>query len=91
MAIVLGQAANAFACRSATRRPGQLGWGTNRLLFVTVAIDVGFGFVVLLVPPIARELGHASPPVVGWLIAVLALPLVLAVDALSKLRTSHVA
>ena len=90
MAIVFGQAANAFACRSATRRPGQLGWGTNRLLFVTVAIDVGFAFAVLFVPPVARELGHASPPTIGWLVAVLAMPLVLAVDALSKRRTSGI-
>jgi calcium-translocating P-type ATPase len=88
MAIVLGQAANAFACRSATRRPGQLGWGTNRLLLVTVAIDVAFAFVVLLVPPIARELGHASPPMMGWVVALLTMPLVLVVDAWSKRRTS---
>jgi magnesium-transporting ATPase (P-type) len=88
MAIVLGQAANAFACRSATRRPGQLGWGTNRLLLVTVAIDVAFAFVVLLVPPIARELGHASPPMTGWMVALLTMPLVLVVDAWSKRRTS---
>ena len=32
IAVVLGQAANAFACRSATRWPGDSGWTTNRLL-----------------------------------------------------------
>ena len=31
-AVVFGQAANAFACRSTTRSPRQLGWTSNRLL-----------------------------------------------------------
>ena len=31
-AVVIGQIANAFACRSATRWPGALGWTSNRLL-----------------------------------------------------------
>ena len=30
-AVVIGQAANAFACRSATRPPWLLGWRSNRL------------------------------------------------------------
>ena len=42
MAVVLGQAANAFACRSARRPPWQLGWWTNRLLVLAVAVELLF-------------------------------------------------
>ena len=82
--IVLAQTANAFACRSSTRRPGQLGWTTNRLLLVTVTIELAFALTVLMVAPFARELEHASPPLWGWVMAVASLPLVLAVDAAEK-------
>ena len=69
MTVVLAQAANAFACRSSTRWPGDLGWTTNRLLLPAIAIGLAFSLVVLLVPPIAHELGQATPPLVGWLMA----------------------
>jgi len=82
--IVLAQTANAFACRSSTRRPGQLGWTTNRLLLVTVTIELAFALTVLMVAPFARGLEHASPPLWGWVMAVASLPLVLAVDAAEK-------
>ncbi|MEX0847124.1 MAG: cation-transporting P-type ATPase [Ilumatobacteraceae bacterium] len=89
--IVLGQSANAFACRSATRRPGQLGWATNPLLFVTTGIEGAFALTVLLVPWFASHLGHASPPLWGWAVAAASIPLVLAVDALDKRhRRRHV-
>jgi calcium-translocating P-type ATPase len=84
MTVVLGQKANAFACRSSTRRPGQLGWTTNRLLPFSILIELTFAAVVLFVGPIARELEHQGPLLVGWLVAVLSIPLVLAVDALDK-------
>jgi magnesium-transporting ATPase (P-type) len=85
-AVVLGQMANAFACRSTTRWPGSLGWTTNRLLLGAVAVEllalVGF----LFVPPVASLLGHAPPPLWGWAVAALAVPAVLAADALHKWR-----
>lgn len=82
--IVLGQTANAFACRSATRRPDQLGWTTNPMLFFTTGTEVVFALAVLLVPWAATHLGQASPPLWGWVLAVLSMPMVLAVDALEK-------
>ena len=84
MTVVLGQKANAFACRSSTRRPGQLGWTTNRMLLVTVWIELAFALTVLLVPWLAAKLGQSNPPLVGWAVAVASMPLVLAVDALDK-------
>ncbi len=84
MTVVLAQAANAFACRSARRTPWALGWLGNRLLPPAVAAGTAFSLLVLLVPPIAQALGHRTPSAAGWLVAVLAMAAVLGVDALDK-------
>jgi magnesium-transporting ATPase (P-type) len=86
MTVVIAQTANAFACRSSTRWPGTLGWTTNRLLIPAAGLELLFSFVVLFFGPIADELGHANPPLAGWLVAVLAAAAVLAVDAFDKRR-----
>jgi len=84
MTVVFGQKANVFACRSSTRWPGALGWTTNRLLMPAGAMELAFSFAVLLITPVAAVLGQASPPMAGWLVALAAPPIVLAVDALDK-------
>jgi magnesium-transporting ATPase (P-type) len=89
MAVVLGQSANAFACRSATRWPGALGWTTNRFLIPAVLAGLAFSLAVLFVDPIARELGHANPPLAGWLVAGATAVIVLAVDAIDKARRAR--
>ncbi len=88
-AVVLGRAANAFACRSSSRWPGALGWRTNRLLLPAIGIGVAFSLVVLLVPPIAHGLDQANPPLLGWLAALAAPMAVLAVDAVDKWHRSR--
>jgi magnesium-transporting ATPase (P-type) len=87
-AVILGQAANAFACRSSTRTPGSLGWGSNRLLLGAVGLALVLGAAFVLVPPVARMLGHAPPPLAGWFVAAATAPAVLVVDHLDK-RRSH--
>ena len=82
--VVLGQKANAFACRSTSVWPGRLGWTTNRLLLVAGVIELAFSLVVLLVPAIAAVLGQAAPPPIGWVVALAAIPALLALDALDK-------
>ena len=84
MAVVFGQAANAFACRSASRSPGTLGWTSNRLLVGAVATGVAISLLLLVVPVVAEQLGHEPPPLGGWLVALSAAPAVLGVDALAK-------
>lgn len=86
MTIVLAQTANAWACRSTSRRPGEIGWTTNPLLIVTASIELGFALVVLFVAPIADLLDHSSPPLWGWVAGLASMPLLLAVDALDKHR-----
>jgi magnesium-transporting ATPase (P-type) len=83
-AVVLGQVANAQACRSATRPPWRLGWASNRLLNLAIVVQFALLAVLLWFPPLAQLLGQAVPPLTAAVVAVGAIPAVLAVDALHK-------
>ncbi|MHC6592535.1 cation-translocating P-type ATPase [Arthrobacter sp. C152] len=89
-AVVLGQLANAFACRSATVPPWRLGWGTNRLLAWAVLAELAILAVCLYVPYLATLLGQAPPPPLGLLLAVLAVPAVLVADWTHKAARARV-
>jgi magnesium-transporting ATPase (P-type) len=86
LAIIFGQTANAFACRSSRFTPWQLGWFTNRLLlpatFVAIAISLGLIFI----PALSEALEQSAPPLVGWIIALSSIPIVLGSDAFAKFR-----
>jgi magnesium-transporting ATPase (P-type) len=84
MTVVLAQSANAFACRSTTRTPRELGWTSNRLLVPAVLIELGFSVAVLAVPWIAGQLDHAVPTAAGWCIALVSPLIVLAADHTDK-------
>jgi magnesium-transporting ATPase (P-type) len=88
-AVVIGQAANAFACRSATRRPGRLGWTSNRLLVGAVGAMLATLVAFLYIPAIADVLDHAPPTLAGFAVALLAAPAVLTVDAIDKARRAR--
>jgi magnesium-transporting ATPase (P-type) len=91
-AVVAGQMANVFACRSASYWPGRLGWFSNRFLVFAVAAEAGMLAAFLYVPPLARLLNHAAPTGRGYLVAVTAIPCVLVADAIQKrLRRNRVA
>ncbi len=84
MAVVIGQAANAFACRSSTRRIGSLGWRSNRLLPPAVLFSLGLSAVMLFAGPVADELEQANPPLAGWVVALASAPMVLLADRFDK-------
>jgi magnesium-transporting ATPase (P-type) len=83
-AVVLGQFATAFACRSTSRPAWRVGWRGNRLLVAAVGIELLVLAGLLLVPPVAGTLGMAPPPPLGLAVAGLAIPLVLVADATAK-------
>jgi magnesium-transporting ATPase (P-type) len=87
-AVVFGQMANAFACRSSRRPVWNLGRSRNPLVPRAVLTEVVALAMFLFIPPVAATLGQAPPPLVGGLMAVLAVPAVLAVDGLQKHRQS---
>jgi hypothetical protein len=51
---------------------------------MAVAAALAFSMLLLFVPPVADLLGQANPPLWGWLVALSAAPILLAVDAFDK-------
>lgn len=82
--VVLAQLANAFACRSESVPPWQLGWGTNRMLLWAVLAELAALAGFLFIAPVASMLGQAPPTMAGLMVAVLAMPALLAADYLHK-------
>lgn len=83
-AIVLGQVANAFACRSDTDPVWRPALGRNKLLIGAVAAEMTLLIALLYVPPVAHVLSHAGPSAVGYLVAASAIPSVVLADACHK-------
>jgi len=83
-AVVLGQAANAFACRSASRSPAELGWRTNPFLLWAKSFELVLTAGLLFVPVVADALDQRPPAAAAWVVVALAAPAVLVVDALWK-------
>ena len=83
-AIVLGQAANAFACRSVVRPVWAMKVHTNPLLVAAVGVELVLLLLLLYVPPVAHLLGHAGPSLAGFVVATSAIPAVVCADALYK-------
>jgi magnesium-transporting ATPase (P-type) len=83
-AIVLGQLANAYACRSAIRPVPRVGLRGNRLLLWAVAFELAVLAVFLFVPPLPHLLGGHAPSALGWALALAAVPVVVAADAVAK-------
>ncbi|MEU3013851.1 cation-transporting P-type ATPase [Nocardia asteroides] len=84
IAIVFGQLANAFACRSEVRWVGEVGWRGNPLLLITVAVELVLLAIFLWVPPLPDLLGGAPPSALGWVLAAGAIPAILAADTAHK-------
>lgn len=84
VAIVLGQAANAFACRSTTRPAWAVSLRSNPLLIAAVAAELLVLACLVLVEPVARLLGHAPPSLAGLALAAVAIPAVIGVDTAYK-------
>ena len=82
--MVLGQVANAFACRSTVRPAWRIGWTTNRLLLGAIAAELAMLVAFLYLPPLADLLDQAPPSWAGYVIAALAIPAVLAADTVQK-------
>ncbi|NUT18892.1 MAG: cation-transporting P-type ATPase [Hamadaea sp.] len=83
-AIVLGQLANALACRSESRPPWRLDRGHNPLLLGAIGVELVLLVGFLGVPWVAELLGGSWPSALGWAMASLAIPAVLAADAIAK-------
>lgn len=83
-AVVLGQVANAFACRSTRLAAWARGRAPNPLLPKAIVAELAMLAVFLFVGPVARLLGQAPPGLVGFAVALAAIPVLLLVDAAAK-------
>jgi magnesium-transporting ATPase (P-type) len=88
-AVVLGQFATAFACRSTSRPFWRLDWRGNPLLVGALGVELLILLMLLGFPPLAGLLGHRPPSLVGLAIAVAAVPAVLGADAAHKARAAR--
>lgn len=91
LTVVIGQTANAFACRSSTRTVSEIGWTTNRLLFPAIGVALTVTAIALFVPAIADQLDQTIPNPAGAIVAIMAWPSVLAVDSLDKHHRRRIA
>ena len=82
--VVVGQMANAFACRSDTLPAWRIPVRSNRFLVRAVGIELVALLVALFWDPLASLLGQSGPPLAGWAVAASAAPTVLLADALFK-------
>jgi magnesium-transporting ATPase (P-type) len=83
-AVVLGQLANAFACRSETTWAGGKPLQSNQMLVAATAVELGLLLVFVGVPYLAGLLGGAWPSTLGWALAIAAVPAVILVDLAQK-------
>ncbi|MEV4061075.1 cation-translocating P-type ATPase [Nonomuraea dietziae] len=88
-AVVLGQFANAWACRSESRWVGRLRLLGNPLLLAALAVEVVVLLVFLGLSPLAGLLGGSFPSPVGWALASLAIPAVIIADTVHKIWRHH--
>jgi len=83
-AIVFGQMANAWACRSTVRPAWSIPWRSNHLLPIALSAEAGMLLAFLYVPWLAEILGQDVPSPQGFMVALLAAPAVLIADAAHK-------
>ncbi|HZP31323.1 MAG TPA: cation-transporting P-type ATPase [Acidimicrobiia bacterium] len=83
-AVVLGQVANAFACRSTIRPVWKVGWTRNRLLLGALVAELAMLAGFLYIPPLADLLDQAPPSWAGFAVALFAVPAVVLADTIHK-------
>ena len=87
--IVIGQAANAFACRSSRRPVWRLDLRGNPPVIFAVLAQLALLLLFLGLPFTAELLGGSWPSPLGWLLALLAAPAIVLVDAAMKAGRSR--
>ena len=78
--VVVGQAANAFACRSTFRAAWRVPVRSNPLVPWAVLVSLVALAAFLVVPPVADLLEMAPPPAAAWPVVLLVVPVLLGAD-----------
>lgn len=64
--VVMAQAGNAFACRTATHHGRALGWFSNPFLWGSVVVEVLIILALIYTPPLASAFDHVQIPAFLW-------------------------
>ena len=75
---------------AATQPAWRITWSSNQFLTLAVGIEIVALAVALFWTPLASMLGQSAPPAAGWVVALSAVPAVIAADAAFKrVRRAH--
>ena len=83
-AIVACQVGNIFACRSDRASIFKIGWFSNRLVWVGIAVDLSLLLAIINIAPLSHIFGTGALTSWQWLILLVCPPIVLIADELRK-------
>jgi potassium/sodium efflux P-type ATPase len=83
-AIVACQVGNIFACRSDRASIFKIGWFSNRLVWVGIAVELGLLLAIIKIAPLSHIFGTGSLTSWQWLVLLACPPIVLIADELRK-------
>ena len=83
-AIVACQTGNVFACRSEKTSVGRLGWFSNPLIWLGIAVEWALIAAIMTMPPLQRIFSTAPLTLGQWALLLLCPPVVLGLEELRK-------
>lgn len=83
-AIVACQVGNIFACRSDRASIFKIGWFSNRLVWVGIAVELSLLLAIINIAPLSHIFGTGSLTSWQWLVLLACPPIVLIADELRK-------
>jgi magnesium-transporting ATPase (P-type) len=64
--VVTAQAGNVFACRTDTARNSQIGWFSNKYIWIGIGIELIVIFLLIYIPTLAGIFNHVAIPLYYW-------------------------
>jgi magnesium-transporting ATPase (P-type) len=83
-AVVTSQIGNVFAQRTERASVFQIGWFSNRLIWVGIAIELLLIGCIVYLPPIQNFIGTSHFPLENWLFLFIWTPILLLADEARK-------
>ncbi|MBI4455281.1 MAG: cation-transporting P-type ATPase [Acidobacteria bacterium] len=87
--IVACQVGNAFACRSSRQSIRQIGFASNRMLFIGIFVELALLLFLIYTPSLAAIFGLAPLRPRHWLLLILFGPLLLLLEEGRKVASRH--
>jgi P-type Ca2+ transporter type 2C len=88
-AVVTTQIGNLLAHRTERESIAAVGWTSNRLVYLGIAVELAVIAAIVYLPPLQRLVGTAAFPAWHWLVVLAAAPLLLVADEIRKAVIRH--